>query len=71
MCFLLEIFINCFYVKVLIVGGNGVSYGVKFLGDCFWWDIFFDEVKLKLMLEQLSCLYFFGIIFYNYFINLL
>ncbi|AIE73759.1 MULTISPECIES: glycosyltransferase family 4 protein [unclassified Synechocystis] len=66
-----EILANRPQAKVLIVGGNGVSYGAKPPGDRSWRDIFLDEVKPKLTPEQLNRLYFLGTIPYSYFINLL
>lgn len=66
-----EILTNRPNAKVLIVGGNGVSYGAKPPGDRPWRDIFLDEVKSKLTQEQLSRLYFLGTIPYKYFIDLL
>jgi glycosyltransferase involved in cell wall biosynthesis len=57
--------------KVLVVGGNGVSYGAKPTGGRSWRDIFMDEIKGKLTEDQLNQIYFLGTIPYNQFINLL
>lgn len=54
--------------RVLIVGGDGVSYGAKPPEGSTWKQIFLDEVKDKL---DLSRVHFLGHIDYKYFIPLL
>ncbi len=66
-----EILLKRPQAKVLIVGGNGVSYGAKPPGDRSWRDIFWEEIKPKLTIDQLNRIYFLGNVPYNYFINLL
>lgn len=54
--------------KVIIVGGDGVSYGAKAPAGKSWKQIFLDEVKEQL---DLSRVFFVGNIDYKYFIPLL
>ena len=54
--------------KVIIVGGDGVSYGAKAPAGKSWKQIFLDEVKDQL---DLSRVFFIGNIDYKYFIPLL
>lgn len=54
--------------RVLIVGGDGVSYGAKAPEGTTWKQIFLDEVKDRL---DLSRVHFLGTIDYKYFIPLL
>lgn len=54
--------------QVLIVGGDGVSYGAKPPADQSWKQIFLDEVKDRI---DLSRVHFLGRIQYKYFIPLL
>ena len=54
--------------KVIIVGGDGVSYGAKAPAGKSWKHIFLDEVKDQL---DLSRVFFIGNIDYKYFIPLL
>lgn len=54
--------------RVLIVGGDGVSYGAKPPADTSWKQIFLDEVKDRI---DLSRVHFLGTIDYKHFIPLL
>ncbi len=57
--------------KVLIVGGNQVSYGEAPPNNQSWRDIFFNEVKDKFTPDALNRIYFLGRIPYEYFVSLL
>lgn len=57
--------------RVLIVGGNDVSYGAKAPEGSTWKDIFFNEVRPQLSTDQLARIHFLGHIPYNTFIPLL
>ena len=57
--------------KVLIVGGNEVSYGAPPGGNLSWRDIFLNEVKSKIPPEDLARIYFLGRIPYYHFVSLL
>lgn len=59
------------HVRVLIVGGNEVSYGSSSPENRSWRDIFFEEVKSQLPPEALSRIHFLGRIPYHLFIYLL
>ncbi len=54
--------------RVLIVGGNDVSYGAKSPNGQSWKDIFLNEVKDRIDLNRV---HFLGNIAYNHFISLL
>lgn len=57
--------------RVLIVGGDDVSYGARPTGGRKWKDIFFNEVKDRIAPEDLERVHFLGNIPYEYFIPLL
>lgn len=57
--------------KVLIVGGNEVSYGARPKGNQSWRDIFLQEIQPKLSQEAFQRIFFLGRIPYNFFIPLL
>lgn len=57
--------------RVLIVGGDDVSYGARPASGKKWKDIFFDEVKDRISPADLQRLHFLGHIPYEYFIPLL
>lgn len=57
--------------RVLIVGGDDVSYGAKAPDGTSWKEIFFNEVRPQLSVEQLARIHFLGHIPYNTFIPLL
>jgi glycosyltransferase involved in cell wall biosynthesis len=57
--------------KVLIVGGNEVSYGAPPGGNLSWRDIFLNEAKGKMPPEDLARIYFLGRIPYHHFVSLL
>ena len=57
--------------RILIVGGDDVSYGVRPMNGKKWKDIFYDEIKSNLTLEQRSRIHFLGNISYENFILML
>lgn len=57
--------------KVVIVGGDGVSYGAKPDDGKTWKQIFLDEIRPKLSPEQIERIHFVGKISYPQFISLL
>jgi glycosyltransferase involved in cell wall biosynthesis len=57
--------------RVLIVGGDDVSYGARPSDGKKWKDIFFDEVKGRFAVGDLSRVHFLGHIPYQYFVPLL
>lgn len=57
--------------RVLIVGGDDVSYGARPPEGTKWKDIFFDEVKSQFTADQLQRIHFLGHIPYTVFIPLL
>jgi len=57
--------------RVLIVGGDEVSYGAAPAGGRKWKEIFFDEVKGRIAPDDLMRVHFLGKIPYEYFISLL
>ena len=57
--------------SVLLVGGDGVSYGAKAPNDLSWRTIYFDEVKAQLTPEQLQRIHFVGHIDYESFVSML
>lgn len=54
--------------EVVIVGGDGVSYGTRPAGETSWKDIFLDEVKDRL---DLSRVHFVGNVDYTSFVSLI
>lgn len=59
-------------LRVLIVGGDGVSYGSKHPNINYSWrDIFATEVRLKMTEEEWNRIHFVGKIPYSHFITLL
>lgn len=57
--------------RVLICGGDQVSYGAAAPGGRKWKDIFLEEVRLRLRTEDLSRVHFLGNLQYQYFVPLL
>ena len=57
--------------RVLIVGGDDVSYGARPQGGQKWKDIFFNEVRSAISLDDLQRIHFLGTIPYEYFVPLL
>lgn len=57
--------------RILIVGGDGVSYGAKPANGRKWRDIFAEEVLPKMPGEDLARIHFLGMVPYKYFIPLL
>lgn len=57
--------------KVVIVGGDEVSYGAKPDGNRSWKQIFLDELTPQLNADQMARIHFVGKIAYPRFINLL
>lgn len=66
-----ELLRRCPNVRVLIVGGDHVSYGAPPSPGRKWKDIFFDEVRPQIGDENLKRVHFLGNIRYEYFILLL
>ena len=58
-------------VKVLIVGGDGVSYGSKAPNKKTWKDIFFNEIESTLSAQEKSRILYLGFISYEHFILLM
>lgn len=59
------------HARILIVGGDGVSYGAGPGVGRTWKNIFLDEVRNKLSIDELSRIHFLGHIPYSHFIPLL
>ena len=57
--------------KVLIVGGDGVSYGSKPPGNAKWKDIFFSEIESSLTDREKKRIFYLGFISYDNFISLM
>ncbi len=57
--------------KVLIVGGDGVSYGSKPPGNAKWKDIFFSEIESSLTDQEKKRIFYLGFISYDNFISLM
>lgn len=57
--------------RVLICGGDEVSYGAKAPDNAKWKDIFFNEVRPRLNAQQLARIHFLGNLPYSHFIPLL
>lgn len=66
-----EILNRCPKARVLIVGGDGVSYGTRPLDGQKWKDIFFTEVQERLDASAMGRIHFLGTIPYETFIPLL
>jgi len=58
-------------VKVLIVGGDGVSYGSKAPNEKKWKDIFFNEIEPSLSAQEKSRIIYLGFISYEHFVLLM
>lgn len=58
-------------LKVLIVGGSGVSYGAAAPQGSTWKQIFIDEIRPKLSSAEWSRIYFLGNLEYKLFVPLL
>jgi len=57
--------------QVLIVGGDGVSYGKRPDGDTTWKKIFIDEVRPQIEDKDWERVHFVGTVPHNHFISLL
>ncbi len=57
--------------RILIVGGDGVSYGAKPKNEQKWKDIFINEIRPKLKDSEWKRVHFLGVIPYEAFISLL
>ena len=59
------------HARVLIVGGDDVSYGARPKGGGKWKDVFLNEVKDQIPADDMQRVHFLGHIPYEYFIPLL
>ena len=57
--------------KILIVGGNGVSYGKKAPDGNTWKNIFYNEIKSNLTTSETKRIFYLGNIPYQYYISIL